>query len=222
MRPLTACCARYHGRGRGDSQYGMTGRRHPLATAVLARSGCRRRWRPHRGHNGRLRTIGQLCCSIARKGAPLSDLVGREQETSQPRGVRRYSARRPRLLTFPSTFFSAPRHSWEASPRSRTSALSPLGDWARGKETLPAHQPSAGHSTQTKQPNQQPANLSRIKTTKVSSDIIPRRSRNCRAVEAQMIEKAPQLGGALCLRSMPTVGIIVGISVGTAVGIGCG
>jgi len=23
MRPLTACCARYHGRGRGDSRYGM-------------------------------------------------------------------------------------------------------------------------------------------------------------------------------------------------------
>lgn len=36
MRPLTACCARYHGRGRGDSQYGMA--ETAPANAVVGRT----------------------------------------------------------------------------------------------------------------------------------------------------------------------------------------
>ena len=46
----------------------------------------------------------------------------------------RYSARRaPRGRgRCPPLLFSARRWPWEASPQKRTSALSPLGDWARG------------------------------------------------------------------------------------------
>ena len=201
---MTACCARYHGRGRGDSQYGMTDRRHPFATALPARSGCCRKWRPHRGHNGRLRTIGQLCCSIARKGVRYLTwwrLAGNDRGTSVDSFRRSFSVR---------------RHSCEALPRTRSSALSPLGAIGREAKNSAPHQPSAGHPIK---PNL--SNLSPHKINKEYPRYTPSRSRSRPTAETELIEKARGFGRALCLRSMPTVGIIVGIGAGTRVGTGC-
>jgi hypothetical protein len=98
MRPLTACCARYHGRGRGDrgsawrSSSNKLWRKRPCCEAgpwysagralggcgrflryLLGASNSRQRRsrhaaRGHRRHTGRPRTIGQLCCSDSPQG----------------------------------------------------------------------------------------------------------------------------------------------------------
>ena len=131
---------------------------------------------------------------------------------SDPRGRPGTSAKRPgHLGRFLPPVSQANSDPWLRLPRTRTSALSPLGDWARGKETLPAHQPSAGHSIQP--PTKQPQSLPIRNQQRNIPDIHPSRSRKCRAAETEVVEKAAQFGGGLCLRAMPTVGTIVGIGV---------
>jgi hypothetical protein len=99
--------------------------------------------RRHRRHNGRPRTIGQLCCSIARKGVPLSDpvLLAQQETTGAHRSI-------PSALLSSAIVAGITTNAIERP-------FAPWGDWARGKNL--AHQPSAGLTNSIKtinSPNQ--------------------------------------------------------------------
>jgi hypothetical protein len=94
-----------------------------------------RRRQPHRRHNGRPRTIGQLCCSIARKGVRYLRRcrTGGNDPAAKPVCGTPRAERHAAAVVALRCYSRQIGESWGASPRSRTSALSPLGDWARGK-----------------------------------------------------------------------------------------
>ena len=144
-----------------------------------------------------------------RGGRPVQDQRGTIRTRSRCAVLRAPSATRP--WSFPSTLFSATRGSWLASPRTRTSARG-FSRRARGKETPPVPQPSAGHSNPTPK---SPTSISPHTTTKKYPKYTPSRSRNCRTARTEAIENTLQFSTTLCLRPMPTVGIIVGTGVGT-------
>jgi hypothetical protein len=97
----------------------------------------------HRRHNGRARTIGQLCCSIARKRVRYlrrCRAAGTTRTRSRPAVLRGPGATRPR--SSPPLIYAARRKPWLASPRTRTSARRPSGRRARGKTAAASNRPS--------------------------------------------------------------------------------
>ena len=164
MRPLTACCARYHGRGRGDRgsawrsssnklwRKGPRREAGPRYSAGRALRGCgrflrhllgasnsrqrrsRHAARGHRRHTGRPRTIGRLCCPIVRKGVRYlrrCRTVGNDPDAKPACGTPR--AERHAAAVVALRCYSRRVDGRGPHPHgSRTSALSPLGDWARG------------------------------------------------------------------------------------------
>jgi hypothetical protein len=144
-----------------------------------------------------------------RREAPYAPVEGSRKRPGRAAGPR-YSAGRARrgCGRFLPLLFSARHGTWLASPRTRTSALSPLGDWARGK---PLH-PSSLHRIysmppllrKNKHPNQQ-QHLSR--------------SRNSRVEKIQPIEIASEKAGSVWIRRMDTVSITVTMRVTSTVSI---
>jgi hypothetical protein len=163
--------------------------------------------RGHRRHNGRPRTIGQLCCSIARTEG-VRYLIRWGRPAGNDRGTSGVSFR-------PSSGRTAIR-GWHRHERERA----PFRPWAIGREAKKLCPLSS--RPQDTQSNYRPSDSISPHTNQHRNipRYHPRRNRNCRPAEPELIEKVPQFGRSLCLRPMPTVGTIVGIGVGTPVGIG--